>query len=283
MQKSPTLKSSGLAPIADEPVHVFGKNLEERVVESRGDENKDEGVEGGSAAERPAKEEEEDDIETVKKRKFDAITGEESEETIFQGDFKLFSWDRDTSNWIEKGRGQLKLNDLVDPKEKRSRLIMRTGGTYRIILNVAMKRSFFKVISNTKTSIRFTDSINVWAASGSNAGQLTDLIKERLLGADEEQDTNHVKKSNVEHDDKHDEENNEENDEADDEENDEEPDDKSDEESDENSDDEPHKESDEEHDAKSDKQQHESTSEPDKIDKSDEEETGTKRLKPSSD
>lgn len=178
MQKAPVLKGSGLAPIDDEPVHVFGRNLEARVVEAREDDDRREDKE----------KHEDDDVETIKKRKFDTITGEENELTVFQGDFKLFVWDASSSNWIEKGRGQLKLNDDLD--EQRSRLIMRISGTFRIILNVAIRHSLFKVISSTKTSIRFSDSQNVWAASGSNAKQLGDLLNDRIAAAaDKAQET----------------------------------------------------------------------------------------------
>uniref|UniRef100_A0A6G1S4X4 Ran-binding protein 3 n=1 Tax=Aceria tosichella TaxID=561515 RepID=A0A6G1S4X4_9ACAR len=200
MNRAPVLKGSGLTPIDDEPVHVFGRNLESRIVEVRGDEdnNKQENEGRGEDDDKRsddnkrkddddkregASKQEEDDVETIKKRKFEAITGEENEETVFHGEFKLFVWDRSSSNWIEKGRGQLKLNDHLS--EKRSRLIMRAGGTFRIILNVAIRHSLFKVISNTKTSIRFTDSQNVWAASGSNAKQLGDLLNDRIAEAAE--------------------------------------------------------------------------------------------------
>lgn len=173
------MKGSGLKPLEEpktnEEVHVFGRNLEERVVTN----DEPEGSSPSSTFETNSTiHTQEDDIESIRKRKFDAITGEEDEETIFQGDFKLFVWDLATSNWIEKGRGQLKLNDSIDASK--SRLIMRIGGTLRIILNVSISKPFFKVIANSKTNIRFTDSQTVWAASGSNAHQLRDLIDERL-------------------------------------------------------------------------------------------------------
>lgn len=181
MQKAPVMKGSGLKPLEDnktnEEVHVFGKNLEERVVAE------DEGESTSISFNSPRNNQNsrvDEDIDTIRKRKFDAITGEEDEETIFQGEFKLFVWDLSTSNWIEKGRGQLKLNDSIDRTEKKSRLIMRVSGTLRILLNVSIKPSFFRVIANTKTNIRFTDSQNVWAASGSNAHQLRELIEDRL-------------------------------------------------------------------------------------------------------
>lgn len=196
MQKAPVIKGSGLKPLdegntGDEVVHVFGKNLEERVVTQEEEETHPISFE---SAQDKAKRE--DDIDCLKKRKFDAITGEEDEETVFQSEFKLFVWDLPSSNWIEKGRGQLKLNDSIDPDVKRSRLIMRVSGTLKIILNVAIKHSFFKIIANSKNSIRFTDSQTVWAASGSNSHQLKNLIEERLkIYAEEDSETRKKTKS----------------------------------------------------------------------------------------
>ena len=100
MQKAPVMKGSGLIPLEEakpnEEVHVFGRNLEERIV------TKDEAEASPSISfDRNSAE---DDIESIRKRKFDAITGEEDEETIFQSDFK-FVWNLETLNWIERGRG----------------------------------------------------------------------------------------------------------------------------------------------------------------------------------
>lgn len=178
MQKAPVMKGSGLKPLDDsksnEEVHVFGKNLEERVVTKEEEESPSISINDNRIDE---------DIDSIKKRKFDAITGEEDEETIFQGDFKLFIWDLPSSNWVEKGSGQLKLNDPIDQSGRKSRLIMRVSGTLRIVLNVAIDGSHFKVIATSKNNIRFTDSQNVWAARGSNANQLQELIQDRLKAA----------------------------------------------------------------------------------------------------
>lgn len=202
MQKASVMKGSGLKSLEDEKAaevtHVFGKNLEERVVTN--DDEESPSISSFNVVSR-SKASEEDDIELIRKRKFDAITGEEDEETIFQGDFKLFVWDLATSNWIEKGRGQLKLNDSIEHEDKKSRIIMRVSGTLRIILNVAVNPSFFKVIANSKTNIRFTDSQTVWAASGSNANQLRDFIEERLkMTAEEESEIKKRSKSDTDDD-----------------------------------------------------------------------------------
>ena len=48
-------------------------------------------------------------------------------------------FDKDTSTWIERGRGQVRLNDLRTQAESgptvTSRIIMRTAGSLRVILN----------------------------------------------------------------------------------------------------------------------------------------------------
>lgn len=187
MQQAPVMKGSGLKPLdesksSDQPVHIFGSNLEARVVtDGSGEESKP--ITFGTIEDSKK----EDDIETIRKRKFDAITGEEDEETVFQGDFKLFAWDLSSSNWVEKGRGQLKLNDSLNQENSQSRIIVRVGGTLKIVLNVAIRHSTFRVIASSKTSIRFTDSQTVWAASGSNASQLRELIDERIRIAAEQE------------------------------------------------------------------------------------------------
>lgn len=214
MQKAPDWKGSGLKPLTQEKessevsvVHVFGKNLEERVItETTGVD-----VEASSLfAPDPNKETQQvntkddstdsNNIETLKKRKFDAITGEEDEETVFQGDYKLFTWDLKSSNWVEKGRGQLKLNDSNELRKKKSRLIMRICGTLRIILNVSISKTYFKVIAASKTNIRFTDSQTLWAASGNNAQQLKDLLEERIEASIDTNDEIKKKPKNIESD-----------------------------------------------------------------------------------
>ena len=53
--------------------------------------------------------------------------------------FQLYMFDKDTSTWVERGRGQLRLNDLRKVSESgtsvTSRIIMRTAGSLRVILN----------------------------------------------------------------------------------------------------------------------------------------------------
>jgi len=70
------------------------------------------------------------------------ITGEESEANVCQMNGKLYLFDKSTSTWVERGRGQLRLNDLRpnltsgdENQGPTSRLIMRTAGSLRVILN----------------------------------------------------------------------------------------------------------------------------------------------------
>jgi len=68
-------------------------------------------------------------------------TGEEGENTVFQVRTKLYVLTQDTTSssnqyiYKERGIGVLKLNVS---KEGRARLVMRTDGAFRLILNVAL-------------------------------------------------------------------------------------------------------------------------------------------------
>ena len=99
------------------------------------------------------------------KRKYDVVdvvTGEEEESNVFQVNVKLYIFDSDKKNWVERGRGMLRLNDdpsstaghlryeiveIVDNEEEngknyfsnfRSRLVMRTVGSLKVVLNTKL-------------------------------------------------------------------------------------------------------------------------------------------------
>lgn len=65
-------------------------------------------------------------------------TGEEAEETMFSCRAKLFHF---AGEWKERGVGTLKLNvhyrapNLEEAAEQKARLIMRTDGVHRVVLN----------------------------------------------------------------------------------------------------------------------------------------------------
>lgn len=88
----------------------------------------------------------------AQKRKYEevaVITGEENEDNVMQIGCKLFAFDQTTRNWQERGRGNLRLNDiLVDLSEAdgeasssssakitQSRLVVRSTGSLRVVLN----------------------------------------------------------------------------------------------------------------------------------------------------
>lgn len=76
------------------------------------------------------------------KRKYEEVevrTGEEEETNVIQITCKLFSYDKNVGNWQERGRGTLRLNDFEvndnGSTYKQSRLVFRTSGSLRVILN----------------------------------------------------------------------------------------------------------------------------------------------------
>jgi len=77
------------------------------------------------------------------KRKYDVVdvvTGEESESNMLKAQVKLYLFEKEKKNWNEKGRGVLRLND--DPVSTaghlKSRLVMRTSGNMRVVLNTKL-------------------------------------------------------------------------------------------------------------------------------------------------
>ncbi|XP_046688779.1 LOW QUALITY PROTEIN: ran-binding protein 3-like [Homalodisca vitripennis] len=72
------------------------------------------------------------------KRKYEEVTvktGEEEEINILQINCKLFAFNKDKSNWVERGRGTLRLNDLSVENRTQSRVVMRVSGSLRVVLN----------------------------------------------------------------------------------------------------------------------------------------------------
>jgi len=77
------------------------------------------------------------------KRKYDVVdvvTGEEAESNVLQGQVKLYIFDKDKRNWTERGRGLLRLNDspVSKPGHLKSRLVVRTSGNMRVVLNTKL-------------------------------------------------------------------------------------------------------------------------------------------------
>lgn len=93
------------------------------------------------------------------KRKYDevtVITGEEDEINILQINCKLFAFDKVKSAWVERGRGNLRLNDKeTGTGQKQSRIIMRTTGSFRVVLNTKLWPGMIVEKVSTK-SVRLT-------------------------------------------------------------------------------------------------------------------------------
>jgi Ran-binding protein 3 len=67
------------------------------------------------------------------------MTGEENETILFKSMGKVFFFDPVAKRWKDRGRGQIKLNrtlpDENDTPSRTARFIMRTEGTYTLVLN----------------------------------------------------------------------------------------------------------------------------------------------------
>jgi len=77
------------------------------------------------------------------KRKYDVVdvvTGEEEESNVLQANVKMYLFDTEKRNWTERGRGVIRLNDdpVSTPGHLKSRLVMRTVGSLRVVLNTKL-------------------------------------------------------------------------------------------------------------------------------------------------
>ncbi|KAH0814533.1 hypothetical protein GEV33_008257 [Tenebrio molitor] len=92
------------------------------------------------------------------KRKYEEveiITGEEEETNILNINCKLFAFDKASGSWQERGRGVLRLNDFDGDGHVQSRLLFRTTGIWRVILNTKIWAEM-TVEQASEKSVRFT-------------------------------------------------------------------------------------------------------------------------------
>ncbi|KAI0990600.1 hypothetical protein GJ496_008050 [Pomphorhynchus laevis] len=86
-------------------------------------------------------------------------TGEEDEETITALHGRLYMFSSECGTWKERGRGILKLNDKSEDSVEQpvalSRLVMRSSGTLRLLLNSNIF-SKMDVSRTSSTSVRFS-------------------------------------------------------------------------------------------------------------------------------
>uniref|UniRef100_A0A673LGP5 Ran-binding protein 3-like n=1 Tax=Sinocyclocheilus rhinocerous TaxID=307959 RepID=A0A673LGP5_9TELE len=175
---------------------VFGQNMSERVLVSGyhhydiflcvcvSDHSVTESLEESAAAYTKA---------TAKKcilEKVEVRTGEEAESNVLQMQCKLFVFDKPAQSWVERGRGLLRLNDMAstDDGSLQSRLVMRTQGSLRLILNTKLWPQM-QVDKASEKSVRITamdtedQGVKVFliSASSKDAGQLAAALHHRIL------------------------------------------------------------------------------------------------------
>ncbi|XP_027561929.1 ran-binding protein 3 isoform X2 [Neopelma chrysocephalum] len=122
--------------------------------------------------------------------KVEVITGEEAESNVLQIQCKLFVFDKSSQSWVERGRGLLRLNDMAstDDGTLQSRLVMRTQGSLRLILNTKLWAQM-QIDKASEKSIRITamdtedQGVKVFliSASSKDTGQLFAALHHRIL------------------------------------------------------------------------------------------------------
>uniref|UniRef100_A0A8C7Z7T3 Ran-binding protein 3 n=1 Tax=Oryzias sinensis TaxID=183150 RepID=A0A8C7Z7T3_9TELE len=191
---------------------VFGQNMSERVLsppkgEASSEESKD--VCAAPASESPSQETATDKVNSVSEsleesaaaytkatakkcvlEKVDVKTGEESESNVLQMQCKLYVFEKKAQSWIERGRGLLRLNDMASTEDGalQSRLVMRTQGSLRLILNTKLWPQM-QVDKASEKSVRITamdtedQGVKVFLISGSSKdiGQLAAALHHRIL------------------------------------------------------------------------------------------------------
>uniref|UniRef100_G3PX90 Ran-binding protein 3 n=1 Tax=Gasterosteus aculeatus TaxID=69293 RepID=G3PX90_GASAC len=191
---------------------VFGQNMSERVLsppkgESLVEENKE--VSAAPAAEPPSQEATPEKVNSVSEsleesaaaytkatakkcilEKVDVKTGEESESNVLQMQCKLYVFEKTAQSWIERGRGLLRLNDMASTEDGtlQSRLVMRTQGSLRLILNTKLWPQM-QVDKASEKSVRITamdtedQGVKVFliSASSKDIGQLAAALHHRIL------------------------------------------------------------------------------------------------------
>ncbi|XP_071484483.1 ran-binding protein 3-like [Diadema antillarum] len=153
---------------------VFGQNLSSRIKNDGFSETSPEKSKEQTLAENALALEE---ARQRMRRKFEdveSVTGEEDEENVVQSHCKLFMFDPTKRSWLEKGRGQIRVNDMRQTSSDssfQSRLVMRTQGSLRLILNTKIWSGMSVERASTK-SLRIsamdaeTEKIKVFLISG---------------------------------------------------------------------------------------------------------------------
>nr|KAF6402256.1 RAN binding protein 3 [Rousettus aegyptiacus] len=206
---SSSLENSASNADAPSNKFVFGQNMSERVLsppklnEVSSDANRENsaaesGSESSSQEATPEKESLAESAAAYTKatarkcllEKVEVITGEEAESNVLQIQCKLFVFDKTSQSWVERGRGLLRLNDMAstDDGTLQSRLVMRTQGSLRLILNTKLWAQM-QIDKASEKSIRITamdtedQGVKVFliSASSKDTGQLYAALHHRIL------------------------------------------------------------------------------------------------------
>ncbi|XP_073681653.1 ran-binding protein 3a [Garra rufa] len=118
-------------------------------------------------------------------------TGEESESNVLQMQCKLFVFEMTSQSWVERGCGVLRLNDMASAEDGtlQSRLVMRTQGSLRVILNTKLWPQM-QVDKASEKSLRITamdteeQGVKVFliTSSSKDTAQLFAALHHRILG-----------------------------------------------------------------------------------------------------
>ncbi|KAL7727841.1 hypothetical protein ACLKA6_019774 [Drosophila palustris] len=122
----------------------------------------------------------------AQKRKYEEVetfTGEENELNIADVSCKLFAFVN--SNWEERGRGSLRLNDAKDEHDC-SRVVFRTSGNLRLVLNTKIWAAMVAERASQKslrlTAMDNTGTVKIFLAMGRPAdiAQVHKALSERI-------------------------------------------------------------------------------------------------------
>lgn len=122
----------------------------------------------------------------AQKRKYEEVetfTGEEDEINIMDVSCKLFAFLN--SNWEERGRGSLRLNDAKDGRGN-SRVVFRTSGNLRLLVNTKVWAAMVAERASQKslrlTAIDNSGVVKIFLAMGRPAdiAQLLKALSERI-------------------------------------------------------------------------------------------------------
>lgn len=203
------------------PTFVFGQNLLDRVetkenkaaqqhLESNGanssemlftsvirKEDSNDGSNNSEAPDRPpskslsdaAREYEESRAAKRKYEEVAVVTGEEDEANVVQMNCKLYAFEKAKGTWVERGRGTLRLNDRESAAGAQSRVVVRTAGNLRVVINTKVWAGMVVERASAK-SVRLTamdtaGEVKVFLVAGSQ--KETDQLHKALVARVERQ------------------------------------------------------------------------------------------------